>query len=597
MSRALTKIKIKGHFIPDIDWQDIPRFAIITGVNGAGKTQILQAIDSVATGNGRFPKGICESDLKIKPEEYGYVPWQQNHGNLGVAKHSQFEDGLEKFVNQCKRNSIRQGNEQEYRVLNYIQDVLGQNPQGQSDSFYLTQRFRDAYKDAWISTVETTKNEHISRLFVQYQVNYEEVIVRNYNAETGSSIPREQIEKDLNIPPWEMINKLFQEYGFKYRITHPERGGGTFKVEFYKLGEGQAKIQFSALSSGEQMIVTLILWSFNEKLGQLKRLLILDEPDAHLHPEMAKMFKEIVSETLVEKFGIQVIMTTHSPTTLCWMDEECIFLMDPEDGLSSASKSKALSKLTAGLVCVHPAFKIVLVEDKADEKFHTALYLQLAYHGRLSKDPLLTFRSVAAPDDQGGGKTVVEKACKQWSQFSKETDLDQVLFGLVDKDNDDNSSLPDSVFCLPRYCHENFFADPILIFVLLMEERANEYKIKEIANSHGYELGDTLKVKRRSDLNFQGIADDVISHLVDQLNLTPSLMTAKKSIKYLNGVEVIIPDCFLSESGKDKVLPWFREAFPAGASKLNSTILLTYIEKTLLIPEDLADVYEQLVSL
>lgn len=81
---------------------------------------------------------------------------------------------------------------------------------------------------------------------------------------------------------------------------------------------------------------------------------------------------------LVGKFGMQVIMTTHSPTTLCWIDEESIFLMDPKNGIQKATKKEALEKLTSGLLYVHQAFKIILVENADDYKFHQSVYDELA---------------------------------------------------------------------------------------------------------------------------------------------------------------------------------------------------------------------------
>ncbi|WP_420557400.1 AAA family ATPase [Roseovarius sp.] len=594
MSRALTNLQITGHYIPDVDWQNIPEFAVITGVNGAGKTQILSAIHSAAT--QRKNNFTVKSDLTVKPEQYGYVPWQQNLGNLRGASQSEFDGNLEEFIDLCKRGQIRGNDGEHLRCFNYIREVLGVDPQKKPDDFYKAEDFRDAYKDAWILLAESTQNQHISRLFLQYENNTDGLIRQYYNPTSGISIPKAQIEDTLGKPPWDIINQLFQAYGFKYRVTHPSPEERKFVVEFFRADNSETRINFSELSSGEQMIVTLILWSFSEKLGKLKKLLILDEPDAHLHPEMAKMFKEIVCETLVNKFGIQVIMTSHSPTTLCWIDEENIFLMDPSTGLSPASKKDALEKLSAGLVRVQPAFKIVLVEDKDDELFHTDVYLQLAYSGRLPKDPRLIFRSVVTPADKGGGKSRVISACEQWSQFSADTDLDNVLFGLVDKDNDAATDLPTSVACLDRYCHENYLADPVLIFALLKEEKAQETKINEIANKFGYDLGDTLKIKQGSDLDFQGIADEMVSHLVANQNISQTEAHSTKSIKYLNGISLNVPECFFTKSGKDKLLKWFKELFPNGASKLNHRNFLTYLEKTKHIPDDLIAVYQDLLN-
>jgi AAA15 family ATPase/GTPase len=39
-------------------------------------------------------------------------------------------------------------------------------------------------------------------------------------------------------------------------------------------------------------------------------VLLLDEPDSHLHPELAQNVIQTIQERLVKQLGIQVIMTT-----------------------------------------------------------------------------------------------------------------------------------------------------------------------------------------------------------------------------------------------------------------------------------------------
>ncbi len=367
-----------------------------------------------------------------------------------------------------------------------------------------------------------------------------------------------------------------------------------YAVSFYSAKDKENMVAFQALSSGEQMIVMLILWSFNEKLGELKKLLILDEPDAHLHPQMAKMFIEIISDVLVKEFGIQIIMTTHSPTTLCWINEHNIFLMDPQKGLITTSKQEALDKLTSGLLYVRPSLKLILVEDSDDQLFHQKVYNELAYMDIISKNPILEFKSVVT-DVNGGGKSVVKKICAQWNEFSSQTDLNSILFGLVDKDHDENSDLPSNVHALSRYCHENYFADPLLIFVLMIEEQIDNEQIHDIANAQNYRRGETLKFKNNIDVSPQVIIDRMVKVLVNSSKcaLTAEQTTDKIKIKYMNGMEAQIPKHFLTESGKDIVLGYYKQVFEKGAARMNINKMTDVAITTHLIPADLIDIYKK----
>jgi predicted ATP-dependent endonuclease of OLD family len=80
----------------------------------------------------------------------------------------------------------------------------------------------------------------------------------------------------------------------------------------------------------KEVIFYLICSGYNG-LGSIQNktsLLLLDELDAYLNPVMSKMFIEIVNDILVKKFKIQVIMTTHSPSTVAYTPEENLFWME-----------------------------------------------------------------------------------------------------------------------------------------------------------------------------------------------------------------------------------------------------------------------------
>lgn len=79
--------------------------------------------------------------------------------------------------------------------------------------------------------------------------------------------------------------------------------------------------------------------------------------DAHLHPSMTVQFLDVISEVLVRKHGVRVIMTTHSPSTVALAPEGAIFQMERGGAeiLPVADRAAIISILTAGLVTVSRA--------------------------------------------------------------------------------------------------------------------------------------------------------------------------------------------------------------------------------------------------
>lgn len=84
------------------------------------------------------------------------------------------------------------------------------------------------------------------------------------------------------------------------------------------------KLSIDTLSNGEQIKFLRILWQFlirNKQNTQFdkKQLLILDEPDSHLHPTAVHELAVTIKK-LVEDLVVQVILTTHSPHTVSFFD-------------------------------------------------------------------------------------------------------------------------------------------------------------------------------------------------------------------------------------------------------------------------------------
>lgn len=78
------------------------------------------------------------------------------------------------------------------------------------------------------------------------------------------------------------------------------------------------KLSFSNLATGSKMFSILKILLDRGALNS-ETMLILDEPEAHLHPKWQNLFAEIVV-MLVKKMNICVLLTTHSPNFMLAID-------------------------------------------------------------------------------------------------------------------------------------------------------------------------------------------------------------------------------------------------------------------------------------
>lgn len=157
----------------------------------------------------------------------------------------------------------------------------------------------------------------------------------------------EMLENACGKNPLDKINKILSEYYGKYRLE--------IKMEnFYEIKlvciekQSNISVPINSLSLGEQIIISLIMWQYeNTTLNSI--ILLLDEPDAHLNPKMAKMLIDILKNVVVKEFGCQVIMTTHSLSSVAYCENKDLFFM--EDGnIRKINKKEAIEKLSDGIM-------------------------------------------------------------------------------------------------------------------------------------------------------------------------------------------------------------------------------------------------------
>lgn len=95
---------------------------------------------------------------------------------------------------------------------------------------------------------------------------------------------------------------------------------GTFEIssdgEFYV--KNGSKLKLSNLATGSKMFSIMKMLLDKGEIDSTT-MLILDEPEAHLHPMWQNAFAEIIA-LLVKKLGVNILLTTHSPNFMLALD-------------------------------------------------------------------------------------------------------------------------------------------------------------------------------------------------------------------------------------------------------------------------------------
>ena len=138
-----------------------------------------------------------------------------------------------------------------------------------------------------------------------------------------------------------------------------------------QLQENQSKVSssFNNLSSGHQVIMISLI-QLVERITE-RTLVILDEPENHLHPPLLSAFIRTLSELLIEQNGVSII-ATHSPIILQEVPKSCVWKINRSgyevaaNRLEMESFGATISSLTHevfGLEVNNSGFHKMLIEE------------------------------------------------------------------------------------------------------------------------------------------------------------------------------------------------------------------------------------------
>lgn len=576
------KISFDGKYksITQFVWNDIPEFVVITGPNGSGKSQLLELIHNTILNKEGTTERVKIEDFNILPNELTYLKgeWQlQNTAYVDLSTIQQKINNLFQNFQQNRQQSRR--SEQEIRKSYAYQDVL--NKTGKRNYRDITkEEFLEFFPEYFIEQ-DSQLSQKIGEIFYNYRLSEIELLAKG--------ISQEKIIVEIGEKPWDVLREIIKESKLPFEINDPSNNGirDSFQLQL-KHTILNEKVNFSNLSSGEKVLISLMLYLYNSQEKQIfPKLLLLDEPDAHLHPSMSQQFLNVIKNVLVDKFGVKVIMTTHSPSTVILSPSESIFEMSRNEPriAKSQSKNQAVTLLTAGLVYVGEGTKYFIVEDNDDVTFYSYIYSQLTTEGRIDASIPLVFIP-ASTKDKSGGKDVVQN----WVKKILDSGLVNIIQGLIDGDSGNSTS--DGIFVLNRYSIENYLADPLVVFATLIDKE-KQPEIPEVKLS----IGEEYKLKSIPIDKLQTIIDKIISLCEPELpnvfeDYDPAVDGLKIEVLFSDGKKLQYPQWIVTRRGKTIINELYNKVFTSPLINFGS--LFKSFRKLNMFPIDLIEKFEEM---
>lgn len=188
----------------------------------------------------------------------------------------------------------------------------------------------------------------------------------NFRGDTLPTRP-EEIEALLSSLLPDFILKLNAEKAPPYVLERAKDGSAVGGID--QLSSGETQILTLAID-----ILTIVgIWDIK---GNATRLLLIDEPDAHIHPDLQVRFADFLV-TVATRFDLQIVIATHSTTLLAALgqfakgDAGVLYLDRTKDTFTTEPFSEVLREVSAclgGHALMGPLFgsPLLLVEGDDD---------------------------------------------------------------------------------------------------------------------------------------------------------------------------------------------------------------------------------------
>ncbi|MEO7932299.1 MAG: AAA family ATPase [Chthoniobacterales bacterium] len=651
--------------LPPIELND---FALITGVNGAGKSHLLEAIEKglVQVAGINAVEGIKRYDwtnLTVKLDEVGDPLETRKRKEQAIAAGQKaIEELRQALVRWFTTHAVKTGQDladcdwllladdaaitdiiirdksatfSQSHIAKVVEGFVKLRDQIPSDLSKKLKQFgefaseliqRAKEKECSLLKLDATDlrgcvplswaqapllDFRFAELFTAYHATFERNRINRYYAEHEGNTDLPWLDEEAFVrrygpKPWDLANRVLEKASLRYKFNQPTASleeGSKFTLRLTDRSDPQIELKVADLSSGERILlsITLLLYQVttNQQLAALPQMLVLDEVDAPLHPSFTKLLLEVLKDTLVDQYGLKILLTTHSPSTVALAPENSLYELDRHPRhLKPVTRAHAVQVLTSGFVTVMPTSRVVVVESSFDSLCHAELCESITGAGFLASTPPLSFLQASKEGDDGSNGGVAQ--VNNWAPKLDSLFQEIGFRGLIDRD--ESRSSVGVVKVLNRYSIENYLLDPLTIAALFIKDGV-------VSGFNNCSITD-MNFHRITSLNqesLQHLANDVVAWLEKDHAILVAQHPGRFDVKYLFGPTLSLPVWVRDFRGHD-LKTICKQTLNPMCDKMKRPIILPARDSLArvlemqtkclpsIIPEDLRDIYTALKS-
>lgn len=360
---------------------------VFVGENGTGKTALLDAFS--------LPL------LQYKTEKFGIENFNDPHSNIevniysqkdfdvaGTMPNSSFKAEGFRFKASMRSRRLRAYlssmvvNDQEFIKVDSLKPKDGSpDLRVNVDNPFMGKRFdendvlfldRNRIFQTRSGNFNTTRFDRLMEDFNYQYLKSAKTDIANLNDELDNQIKKDRIQNNFLS---EAINKFKEISGLQIELDFLNNYEPFKNAFFATKEENNQQIPLSSLGSGYEMIFALLYSFYLSRQGGKELIVLIDEPELHLHPRLQEKFVEFLLELSKE---VQIFLASHSSLLVKQLSENDrvkIRILGKDRKKVPEIEKRVLSYSSANETNF-------LAFNLATEEYHNELYEELKFnHG------------------------------------------------------------------------------------------------------------------------------------------------------------------------------------------------------------------------
>ena len=325
-----------------------PDYTVLIGINGAGKSTILDAISIalggyISTFDGMGTYGIDKSDSHYKMYEIGSSIEREHQFPVEIYAECEVDKKQISWIRGLNGEKGRTTNTGAKEIIKYASEIQTKIKMGNKDvilpviAYYGTGRLWMQKKDrnlkkiqesfsrlkGYVDCIESASNEKMMLKWFE-KMTYLEL-------QEGKRIPELSVVKNALSQSYMAIDETIKtaEFNFKVRSGELEvairRENGIVENLPLRILSDGIKSTLSMIADIAYRMAILNPQLLDDILEETSGVVLIDEIDMHLHPSWQKKIISVLKKIFPK---VQFVFTTYSPSVLSNVSNKNVLILD-----------------------------------------------------------------------------------------------------------------------------------------------------------------------------------------------------------------------------------------------------------------------------